>query len=381
MARPLEVMLCGVLPADGWLGVELYLDELERHLGARAGLHVRVDPATRLQQPPGNRASRLAMKYLRYPRAIARETADIFHIVDHSYGHLAWALKRRQQRIVVTCHDLYNFERRHETVGLVNRVFVNRHILGGLRRADRIVALSEATKRDVIQLLGIPEEQITINPQGVESAFRPLARKEAIRMLRTLGGLADTLPADFWTMADHAGKILLHVGGCYKRKNIPAILRSLAVLVKDHGLNAVLIKVGDPFSPAQEDLVGELALQGRIIHVGRVSQDHLVALYTLADVLVFPSLHEGFGRPVAEAMACGLPIVCSNLASLPELVGQAAVSVDPTDIPVFAGAIRDVLTTPGLAASLRAAGLERAKQYTWPRHCERLEAIYREVCR
>ena len=109
-AHTLEVMLCGAPPGASWLGVELYLGELERHLNTRPGLRIRTDPARPQRPGSGARLGRLAMKYVRYPRMVAGESADVFHVVDHSYGHLIRPLKRRGRRTVVTCHDLYNFE-------------------------------------------------------------------------------------------------------------------------------------------------------------------------------------------------------------------------------------------------------------------------------
>lgn len=144
-----------------------------------------------------------------------------------------------------------------------------------------------------------------------------------------------------------------------------------------------LIKVGTPEYLAQfrklKELLGELSLEPFVHFVNHPPEEDLVALYNMADVFVFPSLYEGFGMPPLEAMACGTPVVCSNAASLPEVVGDAALTVDPYDVEALAQAVCRVLIEPDLAADLRGRGLGRAARFTWERTARETVEVYRQV--
>jgi glycosyltransferase involved in cell wall biosynthesis len=169
------------------------------------------------------------------------------------------------------------------------------------------------------------------------------------------------------------------VGATHPYKNIPVLLQALACLRFSLGLNAILFKVGKPFSPQQQALIARLGLERHIIHAGYLEPDELVLAYNAAHVLAFPSLWEGFGWPPLEAMACGTPAVTSHAGSLPEVVGDAGIMVAPHDYGALARALHDVLTREPLRAELIARGQQRARLFTWEQCARQTFAIYQQV--
>jgi glycosyltransferase involved in cell wall biosynthesis len=173
---------------------------------------------------------------------------------------------------------------------------------------------------------------------------------------------------------------VLFVGSVERRKNLRGLLQAYARLLETD-VACPLVIVGTRRRGAGEigRTLQELHLEESVIFTGYVPDADLPAIYTGADLFVFPSLYEGFGLPPLEAMACGTPVVCSNAASLPEVVGDAAIMVDPYDVEGLAEAMLRVLTDADLREHLRRKGLERARQFTWERTARETVAVYREV--
>jgi glycosyltransferase involved in cell wall biosynthesis len=175
------------------------------------------------------------------------------------------------------------------------------------------------------------------------------------------------------------GKYILHVGGCTYYKNVEAVIETLSLLVNRWKFKVLLAKVGEEFTQEQKRLIHRHGLEGMVVHLGRVSREELCWLYNAADLLLFPSHYEGFGFPVVEAMACGLPVVTSNVSSLPEVVGDAAITVAPTDYEGMAQAVCAVLTNEELRRTLSGKGLERAQQFSWEKAAKATFRIYQEI--
>ena len=153
----------------------------------------------------------------------------------------------------------------------------------------------------------------------------------------------------------------------------------LAILTQQRGLDLKLLRVGNPFTPEQERLIDRLGIRDRIVSLGIVPADRLPDVYRSAELLLLPSLDEGFGFPALEAMASGLPVVASNRGALPEVIGKAGVLVDPADCAAMAKAVESVLTQPGRRQELREAGAQRARQFTWEKTALETLAVYREI--
>jgi glycosyltransferase involved in cell wall biosynthesis len=198
----------------------------------------------------------------------------------------------------------------------------------------------------------------------VDSNFHPLS-EEQIGEWRKKLGLG-------------AKKAILHVGHCQPRKNVERLLTALELLNRQR-VAFHFIQVGGVFTPAQRRLLESSGLEHHVRQVSRVSEEDLVRLYNVADVFVLPSLYEGFGLPVLEAMACGTPVVAANAASLPEVVGDAGLLVDPRSPEAIAKAIAQVLGDPALASDLRERGLRRAREFTWERTAEQTMHVYTNI--
>ncbi len=236
-----------------------------------------------------------------------------------------------------------------------------------LTRADAVIVPSEATKRDALKFYSPPPDKVHVIPYGVDSRFFHV-ESGAIEAVRHKYGLPDAF--------------LLTVGTIEPRKNLTRLLGAYLAL-RAQGVAIPLILVGRrgwrsrEFVKKLED--SQLGPSVRIL--GFVDDVDLPALYAAATVFAYPSLYEGFGFPVLEAMAAGTPVVSSDAASLPEVVGQAGLLVSPYDTNGLAEAIRTVIAHPDLRASLREAGLQQAQRFTWSETARATLEVYEAVTR
>jgi glycosyltransferase involved in cell wall biosynthesis len=240
--------------------------------------------------------------------------------------------------------------------------------MSGLRCADALISVSHFTKATVVEQFGLPEGKIRVVPEGVEhELFRPLP-----------------VPAAFLARygLDPRMRYVLYVGSENPRKNLPRLVRAFAQL-RAAVPEARLIKVGPPQYSVQarqlREQIHAAGLEDLVRLYDQVPDLDLALFYNVADLFVFPSLYEGYGLPPLEAMACGTPVVCSNAASLPEVVGDAAVTVDPTDVDALAEAMVRVLADGELRENLRQRGLARAASFTWERTARETVEVYRTV--
>lgn len=306
----------------------------------------------------------------RHPRAVRRLDADIFHIVDHSNAHVAYWLKKTGKPIVITCHDLVQFvypdilkdRARFPALSMASW----KYSVHGLKSADRVVAVSTNTARDVERTLDIPPALISIVPNGVEPYFQPLPATTDITAIRRR---YDSSPETL---------CLLNVGSNHQRKNIPTILQVLVAL-QDRGINVKLWKVGDEFTPEQSAAIQSHNLASTIVQIAAPDKQTLLEIYNAADLLLAPSLYEGFGLTILEAMACGTPVISSDVSSLPEVAGDAAILVPPLDIEAIVNGIVSLQHDPILRQSYRDQGLARAKLFTWAQAAASISKIYQTL--
>jgi glycosyltransferase involved in cell wall biosynthesis len=218
-----------------------------------------------------------------------------------------------------------------------------------------------------MELMRIPPEKIRVIYNGVNPRFRPLDDRDYLaRVARQY-----RLPKQF----------LLFVGLFSPRKNIAGILQAYAILKKKHQIIHQLVMVGERgwLYRADLELVQRLGLESDVVFPGFVEDEDLPAVYNLADVFIFPSLYEGFGLPVLEAMACGTPVVTSDLSALPEVVGDAGVLIDPRNPEEIASGVYRLLSNSKLASGLARAGLERSSHFTWTNAARELMAVFQEL--
>ncbi|MHB8620299.1 MAG: glycosyltransferase family 4 protein [Chloroflexota bacterium] len=315
--------------------------------------------------PPGlRRRSLLTPSHHRWEQALlpvelAFTRTDVLHSSDYIPPF------HRSCRSVITVHDLA-FLIYPELLTSASRAYFNRHIRRAVHSADRIIAVSQATRQDLTQRLDVPAEAIDVVYEGADPAMGPVTDAPALDSYRQRRGL----PADY----------VLFVGTLEPRKNLPVLIRAFAQ-VKRQGYAGKLVLAGAP-GWLCEDVYAEVerqALGQEVLFTGPVRRDELPLLYSGARLLAFPSLYEGFGLPLVEAMACGLPVVTANVSSLPEVAGGAALLVDPGDPEALAGAVWRLLDDATLAADLRARGLARAGCFSWDRAARETWDVYRKA--
>ena len=303
--------------------------------------------------------------YWRYPQEVSQLQADIFHIVDHTDAHIARWLRKAGKLVVVTCHDLVQFiqpERQSRFPALSLAVW--RYSVKGMQQADHVIAVSSNTAKDVQTFLNIPSEKMTVALNGVEPQFRVLPAA-VVEPLRHQYASLETI-------------CLLNVGGTHQRKNIMTVLKVLESL-RTKGLPVCLWKTGSQFNLEQQAFMQEHQLEQHVIHFGSPDKETLISLYNAADVLLSPSLYEGFGLTIVEAMACGTPVVTSNVSSLPEVGGDAAVLVNPTNIEAIVTAICRLKKDPAHRQELVERGLARSKLFSWQDNAKYVANSYEKV--
>ena len=329
-------------------GDETYVSELLRELpphldGIRlAAVTRRPDLVPEGVEPVGldSRSQPLRMA-VRLPLALRRSKPDLAHFL-----HVippAW-----RGRSVLTVQDL-SFERFPDVMSRLDRFWFRAFVPRSARRADRILTGSESTKQDLVERYGIAPEQVAVTPYGVDASFAPEGPRR------------------------EDSPYVLFVGALQTRKNPDLALRALAA--GDSALRLVLAGPDRGLQPKLHALAAELGLTERVEFAGHVSRGDLAALYRGAEVLLFPSIYEGFGLPVLEAMASGTPVVTTSSSSIPEVAGDAAILAEPNP-EALARAIQQAIAG---REALVAAGLEHAKRFSWAETARRSAAVYREL--
>jgi glycosyltransferase involved in cell wall biosynthesis len=308
-------------------------------------------------------------RFWRFPQQVTQQVADIFHIIDPSEAHITYWLKKKHQPVVVTCHDLANFYYQDNLQGSVELPFVSRamwlHALKGMKYADRVVAVSSVTAKDTTQILNIEPARISVIPNAVEPIFQPLPQEQAKAFRQKSGISLQTV-------------CLLNVGSNHPRKNLSTILKVLENLQR-RGLPIHLWKVGADFTDEQKAFIQTQGLENHVSYLGKPDKSTLVQIYNGADMLIAPSLHEGFGITLLEAMACGIPVITSKVSAMPEVVGNAGVLVDPTDCQAIADAVCHLHNNHDYYQELVNKGLVRAQSFTWKKTAEQIAEIYEKL--
>lgn len=299
---------------------------------------------------------------LRIPLRLYREQIDVFHAPHYVLPPLTPC------RSIVTIHDCIHLMFPQYLPSRLAYAYARLMLWAASRRANRILTVSETSKRDIVRFLGVPSSRVVIIPNGIDERFSTPPCEEEVSRVRE----RYQLDAPF----------VLYAGNIKPHKNLERLIDAF-YRVRQDGLDEDLrlLLIGDEISKyaTLRRAVHRYQLHKYVRFLGFVPDETLAVLYRLAHVFVFPSLYEGFGLPPLEAMASGTPVVTSNVSSLPEVVGDAAMLVDPYDPAAIADAIRQVLTEPELRADLRRRGLDRAREYSWERSVKRIREIYGEV--
>ena len=294
---------------------------------------------------------------------------------------------------VVTIHDI-SFEHYPQFFSPRDRLILKTLVPLSARRARRIITVSEHAKREIMACYNIAADKIAVTYEAAGEQFRPITDPAALQTVRTKYGIPD-------------GPFILALGNLQPRKNIQRLVEAFARVGNSQqstvNSEQSTVKNGQSFQNAVHcslstvhcslviagkaqwreseifQSVRDHGLEDAVILPGYVDDADLPALYSAATVFVYPSLYEGFGLPPLEAMACGTPVISSNAASLPEVVGDAALSIDPTDIDALAQALVEVLSSQERQEDLRQRGLRRVAQFSWDRCATETLSVYREV--
>ena len=306
-------------------------------------------------------------RFISHPAIARKVCCGINHITDHNNSYLIRYLD--SSRTVVTCHDLVYFRMPDKKVN--DKFFSPRHAIrkytvSGLKKAARIIADSENTKRDIIELLGVPYAKIAVIPPGIRPCFNKIEDAYVLNKERKRLGFD-------WN------KTVLHVGTNSYYKNVDAVIHALKILHERAGKDIHFVKVGKDFSPKQKDFIIKSGIEGHVHYMGNLNDNDLNLVYNLSDILVFPSLYEGFGWPPLEAMACGMPVVCSSRGSLGEVVGNSATLIEPCDYKGIAEAIMTLMSDPNIRQSKIEQGFNNIKRFDWKKMAEEVLAIYQEI--
>ena len=247
--------------------------------------------------------------------------------------------------------------------------YLRKTFLSEMEKVSKIITVSHNSKKDVIESFNVPEDKIKTIHSGVESIFEPINDR---KLLNERLQKYDLVAKDF----------ILYVGGLNYRKNVIRLINAYYELRKSKIVKHRLVIVGGEKRPYLyiEKVVKTLGLENDVILTGYVADEDLPYIYSKADLFVYPSLYEGFGFPPLEAMACGTPVVSSNVSSIPEITEDAAVLVNPNDTNAIAKGISEVLTNDDLRQSMIRRGLKRAKHFSWRNTAKETLDIFEEVC-
>ncbi|MBN1921069.1 MAG: glycosyltransferase family 4 protein [Anaerolineae bacterium] len=350
-------------------GIGRYVANLARalipQLAPDEQLTVFFDPAYPLDLPSGDAVHSLPVDVSPFslrqqwviPRLLQQHKADVYHSAYYLMPYFPGV------PTLLTFYDLIPIHF-PEYSTLKARLLFRWATVLALRTARHTLAISEATRRDFLTRFRLQPEQVTAIPLAADPAFTPQP-PDAVTALRTRRSLPD--------------KFILYLGSNKPHKNLVRLIEAWAIVQAEMpDVTLVIAGAWLPQHPEPRQRAQALGIDGRVCWLGPLPGADLPALYTAADIFVFPSLYEGFGLPVIEAMACGTPVACANTSSLPEVLGDAAVLFDPTQTEAIADALRRVLGDADLRTDLRRQGLAQVAKFSWSQTAQETLVLYRQ---
>jgi len=286
--------------------------------------------------------------------------------IVHSTTFCAPRFKDAKKRLVVTIYDLTVITH-PECHKKLNIKHCKKGIEDAVKYADAIIAISEHTKKDLVNIAGAPEELVTVTPLAADPDLRPVTDKSTLDKVRR----KYKLPADY----------ILFLGSLEPRKNVAALIKAYAGLAEGYKKKYHLVIAGARgwLNSPVHDTIKKFGLLDKTNFPGYVDREDLSALYSMADCFVYPSLYEGFGLPVLEAMACGAPVITSNTSSMPEVAGSAALLINPLDEGELTTALEKILANKPLREEMRKKGFIQEKKFSWERCAAETLEVYKKV--
>jgi glycosyltransferase involved in cell wall biosynthesis len=312
----------------------------------------------------GERFESLWWEQVGIVRTCHRESIDLLHCPYFTAPYFLPA------KTVVTVHDVIPLVLHDYRARARSRMYSSL-VSFTVRRVDAVITVSEYSKRDIQRTLRIPDERIHVIGNAVDASYHPITDTRLIDSVRDRYGIGP--------------KYILYFGGFDLRKNVAGVLKAYAAL--PHALREEYQLViagrlhlpGHPLYPDPRPQIRELGLDDHVVVTGQIREQDKAPLYSAAALYVFPSLYEGFGIPVLEAMACGAAVVTSNSSALPEVAGDAARLVDPESVDDISNAMAEVLENTALSNSLREQALARARLFTWDRVAQQTLEVYKAL--
>jgi len=297
-------------------------------------------------------------------RACHREKIEVLHCPYFAAPFFLPA------RTVVTVHDVIPLVMPEYRARRESRMYSSL-VAFTVPRADAIITVSEYSKHDIMRTLQIPEDHIHVIGNAVDSSYRPISDGRVIETVRERYGIGP--------------KYILYFGGFDVRKNVDRLLEAYAALPdatrEEYQLVIAgrLLYPGHPLYPDPRLRIRQLGLEDQVVVTGQIREQDKAPLYSAAVLYLFPSLYEGFGMPVLEAMACGATVITSNLSALPEVAGDAARLVDPYDTGAITEAIGELLENGAMRSELRERALARAQHFSWQRVAQQTLGVYNKL--
>ena len=300
------------------------------------------------------------------PYCINKSNIDILHVPAHYHTQITPFFMNKNLKRILTIHDLTPLLF-PETHIKKNAILWNSTLKLIKGKVDTIITDSRSTKMDCIKYLKIPAEKIKVVPLAAGKQYRP---SYSLNTIRQELKFRYNLKIPF----------ILCVGTLEKRKNIPTLIKAFSKLKKED-INHKLVIIGQQGWKYKNifKIIHKLGLNNEIIFTGYVPDEDLVKFYNAADLFVYPSIYEGFGLPPLEAMACGTPVITSNTSSLPEVVGNAGITVNPCETDILTGKMYKVLNNTNLQDKLSRKGIKRANKFSWDKTARETWKVYEDT--
>jgi glycosyltransferase involved in cell wall biosynthesis len=354
-------------------GIGTYIRNLVRHLARidrsteyvlivqPADIEIAAELGENFRAVPDWSGAYSLREQLTIPMDLRRERVDLFHAPHYVLPPLTPC------KSVVTIHDCIHLRFPQYLPNRLGYVYARSSLWVATHRATRVLTVSETSKRDILRYFRVPESKIDVIYNAIDERLEAAPTDAELAQVQERYQLNDPF--------------VLYAGNIKPHKNLERLIEAFNTLRRGGLEHVKLLIIGDEISKyaSLRRTVHRYKLHKHVRFFGFVSDKTLASLYRLASVFVFPSLYEGFGLPPLEAMAAGTPVITSNVSSLPEVVGDAAILIDPYEPDEIAAAMRRVLTDAAVREDLRARGLARVKQFSWDRSVHRVREIYGEV--
>ena len=301
-----------------------------------------------------------------WKKALKDTKPDLLHLT--SFFEVYYLTMPQNIKTIVTLHDLIPmlFPKWCFDNELAKKWYISR--LEKIKKCSKIITISNSAKEDIIKILRVPEDQVVVVYGGLDSRFKVISKENIEKVLKKY---------------KIQGRYLLSVGAPSRHKNMPRVFSAFKDYILQSGDSSLKLVVVCKLLPFEEEVWNKeklkLGIKDNVVFTNFVSDQEMPAIYSGAEALLFPSLYEGFGLPILEAMACGIPVITSNVSSMPEVAGAAAVYVNPESTEEITKAIREVIENKKLRGVLVKKGMEQAKKFTWEEAARKTLRVYKSV--